>query len=79
MQHKKLRPEFELSQQHLLLVGIVKSRLGLVASATLTCFCFGEIPRLCGISDIEVSAIKAYAEELGVELPAERTYRMLSR
>lgn len=78
MQQKDVRPEYELPKDQYALVQLTKQRLGLIASASLTCFFFGEVPRLVGLSVGEVGAIKNYAEELGVELPTERTYRMLS-
>ncbi len=69
----------ELPQKQYQLVQLVKQRLGLVASSSLTCFFFGEIPRLMGLSEGEVAAIQDFAEATGVELPAERSFRLLSQ
>lgn len=72
MTDKKLRLVGELPQPEYGLVQVVQQRLGFIASASLTCFLFGEIPHLAGISPTEVEVIEDYAVELNVILPEGR-------
>ena len=72
MQETKLRLVGELPQPEYALVQVVQQRLGFIASSSLTCFLFREIPHLVGISANEVEVIECYAEEMNVALPEGR-------
>ena len=66
--HYVPRPEFDLPAPHYRLVQRVRTRLGFIASASLTCYLFGEIPRLAGISAGEADLIFDLAREEGISM-----------